>query len=124
MIYKSTVIGFDEHVEELVLLDIDGRHLTCFASVCPYKIELFGCYEVEFYVNIFDALCFKQVDDSIGESIQNIDGFRYLITGKLREGAIFSSGLKFKEDSDFSDIKYLEEQMLSIGVDRLDVHFL
>jgi hypothetical protein len=124
MSYKATVIGLDDQIDELVLLDIEGRHLICFAAICPYKIELNRCYEVEFYINIFDTLCFEQVNDNTSESIQNTEGFRYLITGKLHDGAIVSGGVKYKEDSDFSDIKHLEGRALRINVDRLDVNFL
>ncbi len=124
MNYKSTVIGFDDHIEELVLLDVKGLYFTCFASVCPYKVELFGCYEVQFYVNIFDDIRFEQLGDGVQESIQPIEGFRYLITGKLQDGVVFSNGIKFKEDSDFADLKHLEGHTLRINVDRLDVHFL
>ncbi len=35
MIYKALVKGLDPHIEEEVILEIDGIEFTGFSSVCP-----------------------------------------------------------------------------------------
>lgn len=40
MIYKAFVKGLDPHIEEEVILEIEGIEFTGFSSVCPYEIEV------------------------------------------------------------------------------------
>ena len=123
MKFYATVIAFDHYIEELVVLDVLGNSLTCFASVCPYPITLGNSYPVELYVQTFDELKFEQVDRAIPDSIVRNDGFHYTITGKLHAGEFVSNGVAFRDDDDFSDIRYLQGETLKVIVDRLDVLF-
>jgi hypothetical protein len=124
MTYDAMILSLDSNIEELVEISVNGNRLTCFASVCPYEIEVENKYPVECHVRIFDDLRFELVEGADPECIDLIDGFHYSIIGKLREGKFVSKGIEFVEDDDFSEIAYLDGQTLKIDVDRLEVHFL
>ncbi|MCY8545603.1 hypothetical protein [Bacillus vallismortis] len=46
MKYKALVKKLDPHIEEEVILEIEGVEFTGFSSVCPYEIETGKHYPV------------------------------------------------------------------------------
>lgn len=123
MRYDATVVGLDDSLEELVVLDVLRERLTCFGSVCPYPINIGETYPVEFHIHTFDELEFEQIENGSPDLIILIDGFRYSVSGKLNAGGIISNGIVFQDDDDFSEIAYLDGKRVKVSVDRLDVHF-
>ncbi len=53
MIYKALVKGINPHIEEEVILEIEGVEFTGFSSVYPYEIEVVKKYPVLVGFKIF-----------------------------------------------------------------------
>ena len=54
MNYLAQIKRLSDDVEEEVVLRINGVELTCFATVCPYKIEEEASYQVELTAQVFN----------------------------------------------------------------------
>ncbi|MCG8399404.1 hypothetical protein LWS67_23235, partial [Bacillus atrophaeus] len=60
MIYKALVKGIDPHIEEEVILEIEGVEFTGFSSVYPYEIEVGKKYPVLVGFTILDELVIRE----------------------------------------------------------------
>jgi hypothetical protein len=125
MIYQAKILYINENVEEEVMLQIGNTILTCFASVCPYVIEVNSTYPVELSLQIFSDDCFvKEVSDDTEPSIVRLgNAFAYVITGRLNGRSLESGRLAFEDDWFLSDFGYLDEKMVAVQVDRIDADF-
>lgn len=125
MIYEALVLRVDEDIEEEVMLRIGGIELACFASVCPYNIEVGLSYPVELHPVVFDNYSVNELPDGTPPSIDRVGtGFAYLITGKLSSGCLEAGGLVIEDEVLERDFSYLEGKMIAMKIDRMDVEFL
>ena len=122
--FDAVVLKIDEDVEEQVLLDVQGYLVTCFASVCPYPIEVGGKYRVGFYLFVVDDFSpFEVQEDAVPSIIQEGSCFRYTLIGKL-SGNTLDCGIQIEDDIFTDEYGYLDGKMIRLGVDRIDVEFL
>lgn len=125
MIYEALVLRVDDDIEEEVILRIGGIELACFASVCPYNIEVGLSYPVELRPMVFDDYNVSELPDGTPPSIDRVGtGFAYVITGKLSGSCLESGGLVIEDEVLQRDFGYLEGKVIAMKIDRIDVEFL
>lgn len=79
MIYKAFVKGLDPHIEEEVILEIEGIEFTGFSSVCPYEIEVGKKYPVLVGFTILDELVIRENKEKTKELDRIGLGYQYYI---------------------------------------------
>ncbi|WP_205781154.1 hypothetical protein [Methylocaldum sp. SAD2] len=125
MIYQALVLRVDEDIEEEVLLRVGDIELACFASVCPYKIEVGLSYPVELHPVVFDDYSVTALPDETQPAVTRVGtGFAYVVTGKLSGDCLESGGLVIEDEVLQRDFGYLEGKMITMKIDRMDVEFL
>ncbi len=125
MNYLAQIKRLSDDVEEEVVLRINGVELTCFATVCPYKIEEGASYQVELTAQVFNEYLVSELDEEASPSIVQIgDSFSHVITGRLSGNRLDVGDIVFEDDVLLSDFGYLEGKMIAWKVDRIDAEFL
>lgn len=125
MIYNALIIELDEDVEEAVLLEVRGIQMKCFASSCPYPVDVGSWYPVEFKLTVFDKYQVDQVKGGQGEEIRKLNGgFSYEIIGRINCIGFESMGVVFSDDFLAKEYSYLKGYLVALKVDRLDVEFV
>jgi hypothetical protein len=125
MNYLAQIKNLSDDVEEEVVLRINGVELTCFAAVCPYKIEEGASYHVELTAQAFNEYLVSKLDEEASPSIVQIgDSFSHVITGRLSGNRLDVSGIVFEDGVLLSNFGYLEGKMIAWKVDRIDAEFL
>lgn len=81
MIYKALIKGLDPHIEEEVILEIEGVEFTGFSSVCPYEIEVGKKYPVLVGFTILDELVIRESIEKTKELERIGLGYQYYIRG-------------------------------------------
>ncbi len=125
MSYLAELITESESNEMKVTLRVNDIVLTCFAIVCPIKRKQGGFYKVDLMPEMFNEYDLREVDAAVTPSIlQSGKDFSCVVIGKLENGAISVSGIKFEDTLLLSDFGYLDGKMVEWEIDRLDVEFL
>ncbi|MFC7803069.1 hypothetical protein ACFRGK_05440 [Bacillus subtilis] len=124
MIYKALIKGLDPHIEEEVILEIEGVEFTGFSSVCPYEIEVGKKYPVLVGFTILDELVIRESIEKTKELEQIGLGYQYYIRGILQEDSIDAGIVLTDEDEYFSEYPHLIGEDVEIKVDRISVEFL
>jgi hypothetical protein len=123
MIYSAKIENTGKDVEEEVSVLVEGVQLTCFASCCPYEIEIGKVYQVDLIPMVFDDYIVQEVDD-LNTSIQRIgDTYSYLVIGKLLDGKLSCGSISFFDEEFLSRFGFLDGKMVSWVIDRLDISF-
>ncbi|MDR4228442.1 hypothetical protein [Bacillus mojavensis] len=124
MIYKALVKGIDPHIEEEVILEIEGVEFTGFSSVYPYEIEVGKKYPVLVGFTILDELVIRENKEETKDLERIGLGYQYYIRGVLQEDSIDAGIVLTDEDEYFSEYPYLIGEHVEIKVDRISVEFL
>lgn len=124
MIYKALVKGIDPHIEEEVILEIEGVELTGFSSVYPYEIEVGKKYPVLVGFTILDELVIRENKEETKDLERIGLGYQYYIRGILQEDSIDAGIVLTDEDEYFSEYPYLIGEHVEIKVDRIRIEFL
>lgn len=125
MIYQAKVLRLNEDIEEEVELQVGGDKLTCFASVCPYAIEVGLSYPVKLRLVVLDDYAVTELADDSPSSIARVgNGFAYALVGKLGGGCLESGGIIFEDDVLQRDFGYLDGKIIAMKIDRIDAEFL
>ncbi|MEC1290304.1 hypothetical protein [Bacillus mojavensis] len=124
MIYRALVKKLDPHIEEEVILEIEGIEFTGFSSVCPYEIEVGKKYPVLVGFTILDELVIRESIEKTKELERIGLGYQYYIRGVLQEDSIDAGIVLTDEDEYFSEYPYLIGEHVEIKVDRISVEFL
>ncbi|MDF4199537.1 hypothetical protein ABES74_11280 [Bacillus subtilis] len=124
MIYNAFVKGLDSHIEEEVILEIEGIEFTGFSSVCPYEIEVGKKYPVLVGFTILDELVIRESIEKTKELEQIGLGYQYYIRGILQEDSIDAGIVLTDEDEYFSEYPYLIGKNVEMKVDRISIEFL
>jgi hypothetical protein len=120
--YEVLVVEIDEVVEEAVVLLVNGVIVKCFASYCPFKIEVGKQYEVEFDLVLPDH-DFVVVAQEASAPVEMIgDGFSCVLYGYL-DGSVFRSFVDFPDQEIHYEFPYLNEKYVKVTVGRIDVAF-
>lgn len=124
MIYKALIKGLDPHIEEEVILEIEGGEFTGFSSVCPYEIEVVKKYPVLVGFTILDELVIRESIEKTKELERIGLGYQYYIRGVLQEDSIDAGIVLTDEDEYFSEYPYLIGKNVEMKVDRISIEFL
>ncbi|MEC1736496.1 hypothetical protein P9D87_05810 [Bacillus mojavensis] len=124
MIYKALVKGIDPHIEEEVILEIEGVEFTGFSSVYPYEIEVGKKYPVLVGFTILDELVIRENKEETKDLERIGLGYQYYIRGVLQEDSIDAGIVLTDEDEYFSEYPYLIGEHVEIKVDRISIEFL
>ncbi|MCY9362620.1 hypothetical protein MOF33_07255 [Bacillus spizizenii] len=124
MIYKALVKGLDPHIEEEVILEIEGVEFTGFSFVCPYEIEVGKKYPVLVGFTILDELMVRENKEGIKDLKRIGLGYQYYIRGILQDDSIDAGIVFTDEDEYFSEYLHLIGKHVEIKVDRISIEFL
>lgn len=125
MIYSAEVVRISDQVEEEVVLRVCGRDLKCFATICPYKIEIGKRYPVIFSLFVLDYSSLRKASKDADMRISSDEeGLSCVIAGLLKDGRLIVDGLVFEDDVLREEFSHLNENMISLTVDRVDVEFI
>lgn len=122
--YQVTVLEISDDIEELVLLNVNGIKLNCFASICPYPIEVGKQYQVTFSLFAVDDILPTELSAESSSGVER-DGenLRYSLKGTLANN-ILDCGIKFEDPIFYEQYSYLNGKKIQLDVDRIDVEFL
>lgn len=127
MKYVAKIVGFNEIIEEEVMININGVEIIGFVPVYPsFLLEISKEYLVELDLYMNEEYEIKEKNISIKEARNIEPGYDYIFTGKLNidEGCLDSS-IRLKIDKEYLfDIGYLDNKYISITVDRVNVYFI
>jgi len=114
-----------EIIEEEVVVSLRGRELTCFASMAPYKLTVGKDYPARFSLVVFDEYRVENAGDASESITSSMAGdYSHEVVGRLVEGHLCACGFVFENSALESEYAYLDGNMVSMGVDRIDVEFL
>ncbi|KAB2495191.1 hypothetical protein F8155_04100 [Priestia endophytica] len=121
---STGVKALNPHIEEEVVLEIEGVTFTGFAFVCPYIIEVGKTYPVLLSFTVLDELIINEVEKNI-EELERVDtSYQYYIRGTI-QGNVINAGLMFTDDEDyFYEYAHLQGKTVEIKADRISVEFL
>lgn len=122
MSYKIKILSKDEHVEESLWIEVDGKILNVFCSDCNFVFNVNSIYHVELEYEIFDEYVPEITDNS--PQFRKIDqSFAYEIIGMLNNGTLSVGDIFFKDEILLSEYGYLENLKISLKVDRIKLYF-
>lgn len=124
MRYLALVKGLDPHIEEEVILEVQGIEFTGFAFICPYEIEAGKKYPVSIGFTILDGLEIREICDSKKEFERIGTSFNYYIRGILNEDSIDAGIVISDNDEYFANYPDLIGKTVEFQVDRISVEFL
>ena len=119
---KATVLAVNEQVEEEVTLLIEGTVVTCFASYCPYEIEVGKTYDVELTLNLAEHYEAKKTCSNDIFAVQINNGFSYILYGDLRDDT-FQTFTSLKVEDIHHDHPDLNNSFIKLSIERIDVAF-
>lgn len=120
--YAAYIIAMDPDVEELILLEVNGMVVRCFASYCPLAIEVGQTYEVEFEMMLPEELRVSKTENKEVRVDMLGSGFSCEIYGFLA-GDIFQSFVELSDHGIHFDYPHLNEQYVKITAERIDALF-
>lgn len=120
--HDAVVLEIDGVVEEAVLLLVNGVVVRCFASYCPFKIEVGMRYEVEFELVLPDNAAVLESQDKCPKVTMIDNGFSCVLVGFL-DGAVIRSFVDFSDEEIHYEHPQLNDKFIEVRVDRIDVAF-
>lgn len=124
MTNKVIVLALSDFIEEVVV-QVDEFSITCFANVCPYKLEVNKVYSADFDFTILDDWILEEnefIDE--GDIIQADPYSQYYLHGRLNGDILEVGNIKFQDDVFLIDYAYLNGKFISLLVDRINIEFL
>jgi len=120
--YEALVVEVDEVVEEAMVMLVEGVLVKCFASYCPFKIEVGKQYVVEFEMVLPEGSCVVAAKGRDAKVEMIGCGFSCVISGYL-DGDVFRSFVDFMDQEIHYDYPHLNERYVEVTVERIDVAF-
>lgn len=119
---KAQVLAINELVEEEVLLLIDRTIVACFASYCPYEIEIGKTYDIELTLDLSEHYEIQKASSThiLAERIGS--GFSYALYGTLSNGT-FQTFTLLSDEGIHYDHPDLDECFIKLTVERIDAAF-
>ncbi|WP_180114232.1 hypothetical protein [Acinetobacter sp. YH12063] len=122
MSYKIKILSQDEHVEESLWIEVDGKILNVFCSDYNFVFNVNSIYHVELEYEIFNEYVPEITDNS--PQFRKIDqSFTYEIIGMLNNGNLSVGDIFFKDEILLSEYGYLDNKIISLKVDRIKLYF-
>ncbi|WP_010247301.1 hypothetical protein [Acetivibrio cellulolyticus] len=126
MKYLVTIEGFDNLIEEEIIINIDGQQLRCFM---PYgssiQLEIGKQYHINLEADIYGELEIKEVGKSVKEIKCINQTFAYYISGILDiDNSKIESTIDIYLEKEFLyDYGFLDDKYVEFKVDRFNVEF-
>jgi hypothetical protein len=125
MNYSAIIKYLGDEIEEEVLLRIHDLEITCFVSLCPFRIETGKSYMVELEAKVFDEYFVREISEDCSPGIVRVgSGFTCTICGRLIDGCLNIGDVNFYDDVLLSEFGQLNGKMVEWEVDRIDVNFV
>ena len=113
--YNVEIIGLNQDIEEEVTLEINGIKLTCFASICPYVLNIGQKYPITFEMLDFELS--EQINSEETSLKRTGNTYAHKLKGKLCGDAI-NSIIKVSDDALASDYAYLDGKYVSLNIEE------
>ncbi|MDR9838484.1 hypothetical protein [Herbaspirillum huttiense] len=125
MNYSAQIKYLGDDIEEEVLLRIHDLEITCFVTLCPFRIETGKSYMVELEAQVFDDYFVREISEDCSPGIVRVgSGFTCIIWGRLIDGCLNVGDVIFYDDVLLAEFGQLNGKMVEWEVDRIDVNFV
>lgn len=121
-IKKAKLIKLNETIDEEVTLLIGGEPVECFASFCPYSLEIGKIYDVELSLNLSKPYEIKKTEPTDIRILKKGRGFSYYLYGTLDNEVFKTFTTLFDEDIHY-DHPDLNNNFICLEVERIDASF-
>ena len=121
-IKKAKLIRLNEIIEEEVTLLIEGEAIECFASFCPYNLEVGRVYNVELSINLSESYEIRKTEPTDVRAVKKGRGFSYYLYGSLDDDTFKTFTTLFDEDIHY-DHPDLNNNFICLEVERIDASF-
>ena len=96
--------------------------IECFASFCPYNLEVGEIYEVELSLNLSQAYKIKKTEPTEVHAIKKGRGFAYYLYGNLKDEKFQTFTTLFDENVHYEHPD-LNNHFIYLEVERIDASF-
>jgi hypothetical protein len=117
-----TIVRQYEDNEETVDVAFENFELTCFINSCPFQLETGGNYPAELSLTTLDDFIFDEIEGDPKSYFRKLDGYRYEICGKVKDGSIYIENLGLESDF-LRESPYLDGQAIRCIADRISIDF-
>ena len=121
-IKKAKLIKLNKTIEEEVTLLIDGEIIECFASFCPYDLDVGKTYDVELSLNLPQSYEIKETERTDVHVIKKGRGFSYYLYGIL-DNEIFRTFTPLFDENLHYEHPDLNNHFICLEVERIDASF-
>lgn len=121
-IKKAKLIKLNTTIEEEVTLLVEGEVIECFASFCPYNLEVGKTYEVELSLNLPQDYKIKKIEPTEVRAIKKGRGFAYYLYGNLEDEKFQTFTTLFDENIHYEHPD-LNNHFICLEVERIDASF-
>ena len=119
---KAKVVALIEHIEEDVTLIIDGTTINCFASYCPYELEVGKTYDVELTLNLSENYEIERTGETNTLIKHTNRGYSYVLYGDLHN-EILMSFTSLNVEGVHYDHPECNDHFIKLKVERIDACF-
>ena len=125
MKYRTKILAIDDEIDEMVVISIGDHRLTCFASVCPFRISVGDECLVDLNAYFIGDPRATPLPMDVPDGIERMNqGFAYTMIGRLKNSRFLVSGLTLDCEDLASMLEEINGGKWKVVVDRLDVEFL
>ena len=125
MMNRVKIVNFDENIEELVDVCLDGKIITCYAQYSNHILEKNSFWNAKFYGENFHEIIIKKEEYGRCNGLYRLgNNFAYDAVGYLNEGQLNCGDVVFEEDFLLSDFYYLNGQIVYWRIERLEIDFV
>lgn len=125
MIAEAQVVKWPCETEGEVVLRLGRWEILCF-GYCSLSAEVESgkVYKVDITPNVMGDYDVVRLEGGSEHGFCSLNGYAYLLKGKLSKGGLEIEGVVFDDDVFESEFFYLDGCDVGWVVDRLDVEFL
>lgn len=121
---KARVEQLSETIEELATLRVSDHLLTCFAHVCPYKLEVGQTYPVNLELYAADEYEVQEAEESHAPFERIGTSFAYWLFGRLEGGRFRVAEIDFDATELAEEHAHLDGSRIRVKLDRIHAEFL
>ena len=119
---EVTFLKLNEAIAEEVTLLIGGEVVECFASCCPYELEVGRIYSAEISLNLSQSYEVQEVEPTDVRAVKKGRGFSYYLYGYLSDEEFMTFTTLFDEDVHY-ECPDLNNKFICLEVERIDASF-
>lgn len=119
---EVTFLKLNEAIAEEVTLLIGDEVVECFASYCPYELEVGRVYSAEISLNLSQSYEVLEVEPTDVRAVKKGRGFSYYLYGYLNGEEFMTFTTLFDEDVHY-EYPDLNNKFICLEVERIDASF-